>query len=115
MKPFNSREPVQKRDGRKARIIGWDAKGVFPLTALVEVSNGGEEPETFTVQGSFYNGVLEDGMDLINVPKPPTIHKVQIWLAVSQLNDVRVYTARKPVVEEGWKAVKEFNLEVEVP
>lgn len=35
MKAFDPTKPVQTRDGRKARIICTDAKGVLPIIALV--------------------------------------------------------------------------------
>lgn len=67
MKPFNLEEylanPSRKvvtRDGRKVRIICTDAKGVFPIIALVERCDATfgtvEEPITYTKGGDYYSG-----------------------------------------------------------
>lgn len=115
MKPFDSFEPVQRRDGRKARIIGRNAEGRFPITALVKMLDGSEQAESFTLEGaaSYYAGSVWSDGDLINVP--PETRKVKLWLAVAQNDLISVYMAREPHLHEGWKAIKEFDLEIVVP
>jgi hypothetical protein len=58
MKEFNLEEahagkPVCTRDGRKARVILFDANNnEYPIIALVEI-NGKEEPCSYTLSGKF--------------------------------------------------------------
>lgn len=108
-------KPVQTRGGYKARIIGRDAIGIFPITALVTMPGGGEDARTFTLEGaaSYYAGSVWSDGDLINVP--PETRKVKLWLAVAQNDLISVYMAREPHLHEGWKAIKEFDLEIVVP
>lgn len=79
MKPFNLEEylanPSKKvvtRDGRKVRIICTDAKGVFPIIALVERCDATfgtvEEPITYTKGGDYYSG-KEHIFDLFFAPE----------------------------------------------
>lgn len=60
LKSFNLEEakagkPVCTRDGRNARILGFDAKGRKPISALVESRDGkDEEIVSYTNEGKFY-------------------------------------------------------------
>jgi hypothetical protein len=75
-KPFNTKEPVQTREGKKARIICTDAKGEYPIIALVEFdsheavyyyrSNGEARDATCFVWEKSQN-------DLVNVPQKRTV------------------------------------------
>lgn len=87
MKPFNLEEylanPSKKvvtRDGRKVRIICTDAKGVFPIIALVERCDATfgtvEEPITYTKGGDYYSG-KEHIFDLFFAPE-----KHEGWLNI---------------------------------
>lgn len=72
MKPFNLEEakkgcPVCTRDGRKARIICWDAKvqfGLYPIVALVE-SDRSNEPFCYTLEGLHCQDSKESDLDLM--------------------------------------------------
>lgn len=71
LKPFDldaakSGKPVCTRDGRKARIICFDAKGDFPIAALVETNNI-EEVYLYTNNGLFHleSNDLESSSDLM--------------------------------------------------
>lgn len=73
MKPFNLEEylanpnrKVVTRDGRNVRIIYTDAKGSFPIIALVETHNGTETVLRLKENGHFHNGT-EDSRDLFFV------------------------------------------------
>ena len=73
MKPFNLEEylknPLRKvvtRDGRNVRIICTDAKGNFPIIALVETHNDTEVALRLSEDGHFYNDA-EDSRDLFFV------------------------------------------------
>ena len=70
MVPFNLEEytknPLRKvvtRDGRNVRIICTNAKGNFPIIALVETHNGTETVLELKEDGHFYN-VTKDSRDL---------------------------------------------------
>ena len=70
MKPFNLEEylanpnrKVVTRDGRNARIICTNAKGNFPIIALVETHNNIEVALRLKEDGHFYN-FAEDSRDL---------------------------------------------------
>ena len=70
MKPFNLKEylknPLRKvvtRDGRNVRIICTNAKGNFPIIALVETHNNTEVALRLSEDGHFYNDA-EDSRDL---------------------------------------------------
>ena len=70
MKPFNLEEylknPLRKvvtRDGRNVRIICTNAKGNFPIIALVETHNDTEVAIRLSEDGHFYN-YAEDSSDL---------------------------------------------------
>ena len=67
MKPFNLEEylanPNKKvitRDGRKVtRIICTDAKGEYPIVALIEQPNSNDEvPFTFTIDGKYFSSEI---------------------------------------------------------
>lgn len=70
MRPFSLKEylknPLRKivtRDGRNIRIICTDAKGNFPIIALVETHNSTETVLRLKENGHFYNDT-EDPSDL---------------------------------------------------
>ena len=70
MIPFNLEEytknPLRKvvtRDGRNVRIICTNAKGNFPIIALVETHNDTEVAIRLSEDGHFYN-YAEDSSDL---------------------------------------------------
>ena len=73
MKEFNLEQakagkPVCRRDGKKARIICYDAKSGCPIIALVEYENGEEGICTYHINGYFFSG-KEDERDLMMAPK----------------------------------------------
>ena len=70
MRPFSLKEylknPSRKvvtRDGRNVRIICTNAKGNFPIIALVETHNDTEVAIRLSEDGHFYN-YAEDSSDL---------------------------------------------------
>lgn len=92
MIPFNLKEylknPSRKvitRDGRNVRIICTNAKGNFPIIALVETHNDTEVALRFSEDGHFYN-TAEDSRDLffatekregwINLFRDPTDNEI---------------------------------------
>ena len=87
MKPFNLEEylknPTKKvitRDGRNARIICTDAKGNFPIIALVETYNGNETVLRLKENGRFYNDT-ENSRDLFFYPV-----KKSGWINLYKIN-----------------------------
>lgn len=77
MKQFNLKEylenPSRKvvtRDGRNARIICTDAKGKYPIVALMEISDGFTEfPHKFKNNGHFLYGDEDYYLDLFFAPE----------------------------------------------
>lgn len=77
MKPFNLEEylknPSRKvvtRDGRNARIICTDAKGDFPIVALIEkLDSSIEFPQKFKKNGHFLYSNEDYHLDLFFVPE----------------------------------------------
>ena len=70
MKPFSLEEYIKNpsrkivtRDGKNVRIICINAKGNFPIIALVETHNGTETVLRLSEDGHFYN-YAEDSNDL---------------------------------------------------
>ena len=70
MKPFDleaakAGKPVCTRDGRKARIICFDAKCIKPIVALIQGSDNPEQIEYYTENGVFSNGGTGKNRDLM--------------------------------------------------
>ena len=87
LKQFNLEEylknPTKKvitRDGRNARIICTDAKGNFPIIALVEIHNGAETVIRLKENGRFYNDT-ENSSDLFFYPV-----KKSGWINLYKIN-----------------------------
>lgn len=112
MKQFNLEEylanPSRKmvtRDGRKVRIICTDAKGVFPIIALVERCDATfgtvEEPITYTKGGDYYSG-KEHIFDLFFAPE-----KHEGWVNLyrtktsSQYVTSNLYNSEEKAIEIG--------------
>lgn len=77
MKPFDleaakADKPVYTRDGRKARIICFDANGEYPLIALITLDNDAEDIKRYTVGGRYY-GSSESNSDLMMLPEKKEI------------------------------------------
>ena len=64
----NPSRKVVTRDGRKARILCTDAKGDFPIVALVE-ENDGEYSVSCTKDGRYYLNEIDDKNDLFFAPE----------------------------------------------
>ena len=85
LKPFDlqaakSGKPVCTRDGRKARIICFDAKCTLPIIALVTNTGGNESLIRYYSNGSFTN-LNEAGCDLMMLPE-----KKEGWVNVSKFS-----------------------------
>lgn len=70
LKEFNLEEakagkPVYTRDGRKVRIICFDAKCIKPIVALIQGSDNSEQIEYYTENGVFSNGGTGKNRDLM--------------------------------------------------
>lgn len=66
--PFDPTGFVQRRDGRKARIVCTDMNSEWPIIALIEDQNGIEYPRAFHEDGRIYTDDVS-AHDLINVPE----------------------------------------------
>ena len=85
LKGFNleaakSGKPVCTRDGRKARIICFDAKCNLPIIALVTNTGGNESLIRYYSNGSFTN-LNKAGCDLMMLPE-----KKEGWVNVSKFS-----------------------------
>ena len=70
LKPFDleaakAGKPVYTRDGRKVRIICFDAKCIKPIVALIQGSDNSEQIEYYTENGIFSNGGTGKNRDLM--------------------------------------------------
>ena len=112
MKPFNLKEylknPLRKvvtRDGRNVRIICTNAKGNFPIIALVETHNDTEVTLRLSEDGHFYN-YAEDSSDLFFATE-----KQEGWINVylDAENDsyvgINIYRSKEDAENDGkiWK------------
>ena len=101
MKQFNLEEylknPTKKvitRDGNSVRIVCTDAKGNFPIIALVEMHNGTETVLRLKENGRCYNDT-EDPRDLFFTPI-----KKSGWINLYKINSTispgpRAYDAKE--------------------
>lgn len=87
MKQFNLEEyltnPNKKvitRDGNSVRILCTDAKGNFPIIALVKTYNGSETVLRLKENGRFYNDT-ENSSDLFFAPE-----KKEGWINLFKIN-----------------------------
>lgn len=111
LKPFDVQKakegkPVYTRDGRKARIICFDAKGDFPIAALVETNNI-EEVYPYTNNGLFHleSNDLESNYDLMMLSE-----KKEGWVNVykSQIH----YSLKS--AKEGHKGITDYIKTIKV-
>ena len=89
MKQFNLEEylknPTKKvitRDGNSVRILCTDAKGNFPIIALVKTYNGSETVLRLKENGRFYNDT-ENSSDLFFAPD-----KKSGWINIYKINSI---------------------------
>ena len=90
----NPNRKVVTRDGRSVRIICTDAKGDFPVVALVEIYNGAENVFRLEENGHFYYDI-EDSRDLFFAPE-----KKSAWINLYKMNSIispgpRVYDTKE--------------------
>ena len=71
-------KPVCTRDGRKARIICFDAKGEHPIIALV-TDGAQESPYNYTEKGYHYIEDVETMADLMMLPE-----KKEGWININK-------------------------------
>ena len=92
MKPFNighakQGKPVCTRDGRKARIICFDAESEHPIIALV--SDGVQEsPYDYTKEGYYHTDGIEAMVDLMMASEKKTG-----WINIMSYKEPYVYCA----------------------
>ena len=76
----NPNKKVITRDGNSVRILCTDAKGNFPIIALVEIHNDTELVIRLRENGHFYN-YTEDSRDLFFAPE-----KKSGWINLYKIN-----------------------------
>lgn len=84
-------KPVCTRSGRKARIIYFDAKGDYPIVALIETGNG-EKVVQYMIDGHCTDIISQCCDDLMMLPE-----KKEGWVNVykSGLLDTKSYPTKK--------------------
>lgn len=104
LKPFDiqkAREgkPVCTRDGHKARIICFDAKGMHqPIIALITQDNGIEHIETYYSDGRFNDDSnSQSDYDLMILPE-----KKEGWVNVYK---ERIYSTKEEAIEATYDGV----------
>ena len=101
MKPFSLEEYIKNpsrkivtRDGRNVRIICTNAKGNFPIIALVETHNDTEVVLRLREDGCFYN-TTEDSRDIFFVTE-----KQEGWINIFRGKDGPIITGYMFVSKE---------------
>ena len=95
-------KPVCTRDGRKARIICFDAKGDKPIIALIEYEID-ERPCNYFANGRFYSNSNENNdADLIMLPE-----KKEGWVNVYYDNDASSHRGCRFIYDTKERAAKE--------
>ena len=110
MKPFsleehlkNPSKKVVTRDGRKVtRFLCTDAKGDYPIVALVEKFSGSEMPISYTKEGEYRIGAKSDG-DLFFAPEK---HEGWVNIFVDAVGNpsityLRIFTSKEDAEKEG--------------
>ena len=115
MKQFNLKSyianprKVMTKDGRDARILCVDAKGDYPVVALIPDGEGEykrDHPEMYTEDGCSYSG----RMSFFDLFFAPEIHEG--WVNVyegadgnSYVGDARIFKSKEDAEKEGkkWK------------
>lgn len=96
MKQFNLEEYLENpdrriitKDGRSVRIICTDAKGNFPIIALVKTYNGSETVLILKENGRFYNDT-ENSSDLFfaSIKKEGWVNMYKTWSGATQIGQI---------------------------
>lgn len=96
MKQFNLEEYLENpdrriitKDGRSVRIICTDAKGNFPIIALVKTYNGSETVLRLKENGRFYNDT-ENSSDLFfaSIKKEGWVNMYKTWSGATQIGQI---------------------------
>lgn len=101
LKPFDleaakAGKPVCTRDGRKARIICFDAKGDYPIVALIESGNI-EGVRQYMIDGHCTKAMSEYYGDLMMLPE-----KKERWVNVYKggLLSTKYYSSKEEAVSK---------------
>lgn len=116
IKPFNleaarSGKPVCTRDGRKARIIYFDAKGAYPIVALIETGNG-EKVVQYMIDGHCTDIISQCCDDLMMLPE-----KKEGWINIYDADttfryvDGRVYETKDEAIQKAKEEVEKEQRE----
>lgn len=115
MKPFSLKEYIKNpsrevvtRDGRKVtKILCTDAKGDYPIAALIENCQGNEISFSYTNNGKIYLEDITSCCDLFFAPE-----KHEGWVSLYNCEEkyypgMRVYSTK----EEAVSSIKGLNLD----
>lgn len=99
----NPNRKVVTRDGKNARVICTNAKGNFPIIALVETYNGNETVLRLKENGRFYNDT-ENSRDLFFAPE-----KHEGWINVYEEGTNRYLDGCICVTKEEAKKIRGYG------
>lgn len=86
---FDPTLPVQTRGGRPARIIATDAKGLYPIIALIANTDGTERLRRVAETGKDLYAADETPHDLVNVPPPEVVRYINMGHAYETVEGAR--------------------------
>ncbi len=113
--PLDLTKPVQTRSGKPARILCIDAKGAFPVIALVD-DGPAELPMLLNCDGRYHPAADNNPNDLINLPERRTV-----WLNVYPRDSTQIHVIGGYCSKEEAKAGASYNciacvpIEIELP
>ena len=108
LKPFDlqaakSGKPVCTRDGRKARIVCFDAKGIQPIVVLVTCGNE-EKAIKYSISGRFRFDGIPDEADLMMLPE-----KKEGWVNLYRDEESKRVYSGEFIFSEREKAEKHYE------
>lgn len=77
--PIDWKKPIQTRDGRKARVLCTDLRGLLPVAAAVE-QGGFDVIHRVRLDGSTGWGGFQNALDIVNAPqRHPHADVIKAW------------------------------------
>lgn len=83
---------VKTRDGREARIVFTQARGSYPVVALITSRDGKETAYLYTEEGVFEIGTENHAADLVSVVE--TIDRT-VWVNVYHHDGTQIHCTRE--------------------
>ena len=99
----NPSKKVITRDGRNARIICTDAKGTYPIVALIESQDGfTDNAIQYTKDGRYFNrGIDDKDIFFASEKKVGWVNIFEDSVGNSSITDLRIFTSKEDAEKEG--------------